>query len=91
MSNPNPQTKPECKQGDPFEMTSLAKTDAPDGARGSNWYRYVITQGPNTIVGYRQGTRRAVQRGIDEIVVNLNERRSGKSGRVHLTRSPKKR
>ncbi len=83
------QKQPSYK-GDPFEITSVAKTEAPAGAQGTNWYRYVITQGANTIVGYRQGSLRTVRNGIDEIVVRLNERRAGKVGRVHLTPSPKK-
>ncbi len=91
MGNPTQPTQKESSyKGDPFEMTALAKTEAPAGAQGTNWYRYVITQGANTIVGYRQGSLRTVRNGIDEIVVRLNERRAGKVGRVHLTPSPKR-
>ncbi|MGD8425807.1 MAG: hypothetical protein PVH13_11260 [Gammaproteobacteria bacterium] len=70
----------------PFEMASLKKTKAPAGTEGGNWYKYVINQGANRIVGYRQGSLAAVTEAVEDIVVNLNQRRSGKPGRVHLTR-----
>jgi hypothetical protein len=75
---------------DAYRIDSLAKTKAPEGAGGKDWYRYVIIQGDNTIVGHRQGSQRAVKQAVDELVVRLNERRSGKPGRVHLTSSAKK-
>jgi hypothetical protein len=70
----------------PFEMASLKKTKAPAGTEGGNWYKYVINQGTNRIVGYRQGSLASVTEAVEDIVVNLNQRRSGKPGRVHLTR-----
>ncbi len=78
-------------KGDPFKLISIEKTEPPTGADGSNWHRYVITQGERDIIGYRQGSQRAVALAIEEIVVQLNERRVGKPGRVHLIPSPKKR
>ncbi len=77
-------------QGDPFRLTSLTKATPPSGAGSANWFRYVISQGANTIVGHRQGSQAAVQREVREIVERLNERRRGKSGRVHLTSSRRK-
>ena len=71
----------------PYQTTSIEPTDAPDGGQGDNWYRYTISQGRNTITGYRRGTLRTVKRAVKEIVVELNERRSGRRGRVHLTPS----
>jgi hypothetical protein len=44
-------------------------------------------QGKNTIRGYQRGNIQTVRRAVEEIVVRLNERRYGKSGRVHLTMS----
>jgi hypothetical protein len=44
----------------PFEMASLKKTKAPAGTEGGNWYKYIINQGANRIVGYRQGSLAAV-------------------------------
>ena len=78
-------------KGDPFELTSILKTEAPIGTDGNGWHRYIITQGESSIVGYRQGTQRKVKLAIEEIVVQLNERRLGNRGRVHLIPSPKKR
>lgn len=75
----------------PFKVVSTAKCDPPDGAGDDDWYRYVITQGSNSIVGRRQGSLSSVSTAIEEEVARLNERRMGKTGRVHLTPSPKKR
>ena len=77
-------------KGEPFKLASVLETQPPVGTEGNDWHRYVITQGERTIVGYRQGTQRNVTRAIEEIVVQLNERRVGKVGRVHLPPSPKK-
>ncbi len=78
-------------KGEPFELASISDAEPPIGTDGRDWRRYVITQGESTIVGYRQGTERNVKLAIEEIVVQLNERRVGKPGRVHLIPSPKKR
>lgn len=74
----------------PFEIVSIEPANPPHGSAGKNWHRYVIVQGTNTIQGYRQGSLRAVTRAVKEIVVQLNERRNGKVGRVPLmtTRKP---
>jgi len=75
-----------------FELGDIKRTKAPDGGGGQDWYRYIITQGPNKITGYRQGSQRAVTKAVKDIILELNERRNGKKGRVHLTpsRKPKK-
>lgn len=75
-----------------FQLGDIERAQAPDGGAGQSWFRYTITQGPNTITGYRQGSQRAVSKAVKDIVVELNERRNGKKGRVHLTpsRKPKK-
>ena len=75
-----------------FELGDIKRTKAPDGGGGQDWYRYIITQGPNKITGYRQGSQRTVTRAVKDIILELNERRNGKKGRVHLTpsRKPKK-
>jgi hypothetical protein len=86
MTQTAKQTVSKVPENGPFEMESLKKADAPDGAGGKNWYKYIINQGVNQIVGYRQGSHQAVKEAVEDIVVNLNQRRSGKPGRVHLTR-----
>ncbi len=59
-------------------MVSVRRADPPPGGEGSAWYRYVITQGPNIIHGYRQGNLKTVRVAVKEIVTQLNERQSGK-------------
>ena len=76
--------------GQPYEVISVRRAEPPPGAEGSDWHRYVITQGANTIRGCRQGNLKAVTCAVEEIVVQLNERRLGKRGRVHLEMTPKK-
>jgi hypothetical protein len=71
-------------KGKPFKLVAVLKAEAPAGTDGSDWHRYEITQGDNTIVGYRQGSRRNVKLAIEEMVVHLNERRVGNLGRTFL-------
>ncbi len=72
-----------------YELENIEKATAPDGGSGKDWFRYTIIQGRNTITGYRQGSQRTVTRAVKDIVIELNERRVGKRGRVHLTPSRK--
>jgi len=75
----------------PYEIVSIKRTDAPPGMEGSGWHNYVISQGNNTIRGFRQGTMKVVTAAVEEIIAQLNERQLGKRGRVNLVPSPKKR
>ena len=81
--------QPVNRLAEPFEFCDIERAKAPDGGTGQDWFRYTITQGPNTITGYRQGSQRSVTKAVKEIVLELNERRNGKKGRVHLTPSRK--
>lgn len=54
----------------------------------ADWHRYVINQGVNQIVGYRRGNSQSVRDEVDVIVVQLNSRRTIKSGRKHITIGP---
>ena len=76
--------------GHPYEIVSVERTDPPPGTEGSEWHHYVIAQGPNIIQGYRQGGLDTVKNAVEEIVEQLNQRRSGKRARVHLVTIPKK-
>ena len=77
--------------GQPYEVVSVRRAEAPPGAEGSNWHQYVIAfEGSNTIHGYQQGNLRAVTRAVEEIVAQLNERHLGKRGRVNLVPTSKK-
>lgn len=71
-------------RGEPFEMVSVGRADAPPGADETEWYGYVIKQGSNTIRGCRQGTLAAVTAAVEEIVEKLNDRRVNKRGRTHI-------
>ncbi len=90
MSDTKPETAgtvPGYKQ--PFEFVELEQVEAPEGAEDGRWYRYVISQGEQSIVGHRRGTKKKVTAAVKEIVERMNERRLGRSGRVHLSMSRK--
>ena len=70
-----------------YEIISVEPAEPPGDMVGTDWYCYVIEQGKNTIRGYQRGNIKAVRQAVEEIVVRLNGRRYGKSGRVHLTMS----
>ena len=79
--------------GQPYEVVSVRRVETPPGAEGSDWHRYVIAQGSETIHGYRQGNFEAVTIAVEEIVAQLNERHLGhlgKPGRVNQILTPKK-
>ena len=67
-----------------YRLVSIRETRAPAGAHGVEWHRYEISQGPNTIVGYREGSIESVKSAVQEIVLQLNERRLDRRGRVHI-------
>lgn len=61
-----------------YQIKSIQRAKAPRGTNGTAWCRYVITQGSNTIRGYRQGNLSTVRGEIKALVEQLNDRRSGK-------------
>ena len=67
-----------------FEITSVSPMDPPNDAVSSEWHSYVITQGDNTIRGYREGNLKTVTSAAELIVTQLNERRMGKRARAQL-------
>ena len=67
-----------------YEIESVSPAEPPQGMEGNNWHCYIIVQGTNKIRGFRQGNRKAVTAAVEEIVLQLNERRGGKRGRVHV-------
>ncbi|MGB5164924.1 MAG: hypothetical protein WBN09_06185 [Woeseiaceae bacterium] len=74
-----------------YEIVSIERAEAPTGAEGANWYRYVISfAGSENIEGCRQGGLRVVTEAVEDIVLQLNGRHKGKHGRVHLVPTPKK-
>jgi hypothetical protein len=73
------------EEAPPFSIGVIESIDPPEDGAGKYWCRYTIVQGPNTITGYRQGGVKAVRKAVGEIVADMNQRRMGKRGRVHLT------
>jgi hypothetical protein len=69
---------------EPFRIVEFAKADPPSGQPDTEWYRYVISQGRAAMAGMRQGSRESVIAAVEDIVTRMNERRLGRSGRVHL-------
>ena len=62
----------------PYRTDSVQPSNPPPGMDGSDWHCYVIVQGSNSIRGYRPGSHKVVMRAVEEIVLQLNERRFGK-------------
>jgi len=74
-----------------FEVASVLPMEPPDGSEDSEWHSYVITQGDNTIRGYREGNLKTVTEAAKVIVGQLNERRMGKRARAQLVIASSKR
>jgi hypothetical protein len=77
------------EEAPPFSVGIVEATDPPAEGAGKYWCKYTIVQGHNTINGIRQGGVKAVKIAVAEIVTDMNQRRMGKRGRVHLTPSGK--
>ncbi len=69
---------------EPYKLKSILEEEPPTGTEGIGWHRYIITQGKNTITGHRQGNLESVTVAVEEILVQLNDRRRPKGGRVDL-------
>lgn len=72
-------------KSEPFRIIEVCKTEAPDGDGKGPWYRYVISQGNEPLIGLRKGSKKSVTAAANEVVTCLNLRRLGKMGRVHLS------
>ena len=71
-----------------YRLIDIVPTPPPDGSSGE-WFLYRISQGANTIRGYKSGNRYSVTTDVEQIVEDLNERRLVRRGRVHLIPSHK--
>ena len=67
-----------------FVVASVLPMEPPQDSDASEWHSYVITQGDNTIRGYREGNLKTVSEAANVIVGQLNERRMGKRARAQL-------
>ena len=72
-------------KSEPFKIIEVSKTESPDGESKGNWYRYVISQGNEPLIGVRKGSKKSVVDAANKVVMCLNQRRLGKMGRVHLS------
>lgn len=72
-------------KSEPFKVVEVCKTEAPDGDSKGNWYRYVISQGSEPLIGVRKGSKKSVVEAANRVVMCMNQRRLGKMGRVHLS------
>ena len=70
---------------DYFKLVSVEKSEAPQGAGGNNWHRYVIERGNSQIIGNMRGSLEKVTSKVNEHVENLNLRSSSSKGRSQWT------
>ena len=75
------------EEAPPFSIGQVESVKPPTEGQGKYWRKYTIVQGQNTITGYRQGGVKAVRKAVNEMIVDMNQRRMGKRGRVHLDMS----
>ena len=57
-----------------FPVTSIEKTDPPEGVTEGEWYEYVIGEGTSEIKGKRSGSLKAVTEYVKEYAADLDER-----------------
>jgi hypothetical protein len=57
-----------------FPITSIERTEPPEGVTEGDWYEYVIGHGSSVITGKRAGSLKAVTEYVEEYAENLNQR-----------------
>jgi len=57
-----------------YQVASVEKSESPDGANGSSWYRYVIEGGYGPLTGCRAGTQRQITEYAKQLADELNVR-----------------
>jgi len=72
-----------------FPITSIEKTEPPQGVKEGEWYEYVIGKGSSAITGRRSGSLKAVTEYVEEYADNLN-RRSALGYSAYAARKPAK-
>ena len=72
-----------------FPITSIEKTEPPQGVKEGEWYAYVIGKGSSAITGMRSGSLKAVTEYVEEYADNLN-RRSALGYSAYAARKPTK-
>lgn len=59
-----------------YQILSIVQSAAPSDSEGT-WFRYVIVQGANQIIGWRAGSAKEVEFAVRVMVDGLNERSKG--------------
>ena len=72
-----------------FPVTSVVKTDPPDGVTEGQWYEYVIGLGSSAITGKRAGSLKSVTEYAEDFADNLN-RRAALGYSAYAARKPTK-
>lgn len=80
--------KPAISPDKSYQVVTVEKTEAPEGANGGNWYRYVIELEGQSIVGSRRGTQKQVTEYAKECAENMSTRFA--RGRSHWSSRNKK-
>ena len=88
-TNESADEPPKRKDAFHYTVVSVERSNGPEGAPGSDWYRYVIEKPGSPITGYRRGKKSDVMAYISECMGQLEERmQSGKAPRAR-GRKPK--
>ncbi len=57
-----------------YYVTTVQKTDIPEGGKGRTWYRYVIEGGYAPITGSRPGPQKQIEESASQLAAELNAR-----------------
>ena len=74
----------------PYTLESNSSCEPPYQSTENNWYQYNISQGTNTITGYKSGEYTYVIQSINANIERLNLRQKGKFGPLHTSTGSKK-
>jgi hypothetical protein len=59
-----------------FRVALVEKSTVPQGAKGEDWYRYVLESGNSAITGWRRGSRQEIVQHAIRCTEELNARGS---------------
>ncbi len=72
-----------------FVVLSVEEAEAPDGAPGKHWYRYVIEVPGSNITGMRCGSKQEVTRFAQDYAENLSQRNTLRTGYMNAAKHKK--
>ena len=70
----------------PYTLNSLIKCKPPFHADEKNWFKYKISQGANTITGYKCGEYDYVLQSVQVNIEQLNQRQTGSYKSISITK-----